>query len=116
MEGSIEFLEPKKFAREKYIHTNILKQNSDFLVIHVQKDINASISALNFPNDLKEADLISVYKKKSKLSKENYRLISILLNICMKGACMMKHRNILKLGFPNFSALFPRVIVHNTIY
>ena len=39
----------------------------------MQKDINASISALKFPNDLKEADIISAYKKKSKLPKGNYR-------------------------------------------
>ena len=47
----------------------------------MQKDINASISALKFPNDLKEADVEPVYNKKLKLSKENYRSISILPNI-----------------------------------
>ena len=78
---AIESLDPKKAAQEKDIHTNILKQNSDFFAFHVQKDINASISTSKFPNDLKEADVIPVYKKKSKLSKENYRPISILPNI-----------------------------------
>ena len=78
---AIESLDSKKAAREKDIHTNILKQNSDFFTYHVQKDINASISTSKFPNDLKEADVIPVYKKKSKLSKENYRPISILPNI-----------------------------------
>ena len=81
MKRTIESLDPKKAAQEKDIRTNILKQNSDFFAFHVQKDINASISTSNFPNDLKEADVIPVYKKKSKLSKENYRPISILPNI-----------------------------------
>ena len=81
MKRAIESLDPKKAAQEKDIHTNILKQNSDFFAFHVQKDINASISTSKFPNDLKEADVIPVYKKKSKLSKENYRPISILPNI-----------------------------------
>ena len=76
MKRSIESLDPKKVAQEKYIHTNILKQNSDFCAFHVQKD-SASISTSKFPNDLKEADVIPVYK----LSKENYRPISILPNI-----------------------------------
>ena len=75
---AIKSLDPKKAAQEKNIHTNILKQNSDFFVFYVEKDINASISTSKFPNDLKEADLIPVYKKKSK---ENYRPISILPNI-----------------------------------
>ena len=78
---TIKFLNRKKVAQEKDVHTNTLKQNSDFFAFHVQKDINASISTSKSPNDLKEADVILVYKKKSKLSKENYRPISILPNI-----------------------------------
>ena len=81
MKNTIEPFYPKKVAQEKDIHTNTLKQNSDFFALHVQKDINASISTSKFPDDLKEADVIPVYKKKSKLSKENYRPISILPNI-----------------------------------
>ena len=36
---------------------------------------------MKFPNDLKEADIILVYKEKSKLSKDNYRPIRILPRI-----------------------------------
>ena len=118
MKNTIEPFYPKKVAQEKDIHTNTLKQNSDFFALHVQKDINASISTSKFPDDLKEADVIPVYKKKSKLSKENYRPTSILPNISevYKGACMIKYQNILKLDFLNFSAVFERVIVHSTVY
>ena len=59
----------------------MFKQNSDFFAIHVQKDIIPSISALNVRNDLKEADIIPVYKKRSRLFKEDYRPISTLPNI-----------------------------------
>ena len=118
MKRAIESLDPKKAVQEKDIHTNILKQNSDFFAFHVQKDINTSASTSKFPNDLKEADVITVYKKKSKLSKENYRPISILPTISevYKGACMIKYQNILKLVFLNFSEVFERVIVHSTVY
>ena len=82
---AIEYLDPKKAVREKDIHANISKQNSDSFAFHVQKDINVSISTSisisKFPNDLKEVDVIHVYKKISKLSKENYRPISIFPNI-----------------------------------
>ena len=44
----IESLDPKKVAQEKDIHTNILKQKSDFFAFHVQKDVNVSISTSNF--------------------------------------------------------------------
>ena len=80
MKRAIESLDPNKAAQEKDIHTNILKQNSNFFAFHCQKDTNTFISTSKFPNDLKEADVIPVYKKKSKLSRENYRPISILAN------------------------------------
>ena len=78
---TIEYLDPKKAAKENDIHTNVLKQDSYFFAIYVQKDIDGSISALKFPNDLKEADRLPVCKKKSRLSNENYRSISILPSI-----------------------------------
>ena len=43
-------------------------------------DINASIPYSKFHNELKEADIILVHKKKSKLSNGNYKPISILPN------------------------------------
>ena len=43
-------------------------------------DINASNSSSTFPNQLKEVDIIPAHKKKSKLSKENYRPINTLPN------------------------------------
>ena len=63
MKRAIESLDPKKVAQENDIHTNILKQNSDFFAFHVQKKTNASISTSKFPNDLREVDVIHVYKK-----------------------------------------------------
>ena len=67
---AMESLDSKKDAQKKDTHTNISKQNSDFFAFHGQQDINASISTSKFPNDLKEAVVIPVYEKKSKLSKK----------------------------------------------
>ena len=63
MKRVIESLWKKKAAQEKDTGTNILKQNSDFFAFHLQKDSNASISTSKFPTDLKEPDVIPVYKK-----------------------------------------------------
>ena len=84
----------------------------------MQKGINASISTSKFANDLKEADVIPICKKKSKLSKENYMSISILLNISkVYERCLYDQiSKSLKLDFPSFSAVFERVIVHSTVY
>ena len=48
---------------------------------YFKKNINFCIGNLIFPSDLKVADVTSVFKKKSKTSKDNYRPISILPNI-----------------------------------
>ena len=42
-----------KATQEKDIHTKKFKTKFEFFAVHLQKDINASISALKFPNDLK---------------------------------------------------------------
>ena len=63
------------------MNTTILKKNESFFAEYICNDINASILNPKFHNELKEAAIILAHKKKSKLSKENYRPISILPNI-----------------------------------
>ena len=64
-----------------YIPTKILKENSEVFARYFHKNINFCIENSIFPSDLKVADVIPVFKKKSKTSKDNYRPISILPNI-----------------------------------
>ena len=77
----INSLDPKKASQKGDMNTTILKKNVSFFAEHICRDINASILNQNFHNELKEADIIPAHKKKSKLSKENYRPNSILPNI-----------------------------------
>ena len=44
----------------------------------LRNDINALVRSSKFQNELKEAENIPAHKKKSKISNENYRPISIL--------------------------------------
>ena len=44
-------------------------------------DVWRAFQSSKFPNELKQADIVPANKKKSKLSKENYRPISILPNV-----------------------------------
>ena len=63
------------------MNTNIIRKNAAFFAKYTCHDINASIRSSKFHNGLKNADIVPVHKKKSKLSKVNYRPISILPNI-----------------------------------
>ena len=77
----IENLDPKKASQKSDMNTNIIRKNAAFFAKYMRDDINASIRSSKFHNELKEADIIPAHKEKSKLSKENYRPISILPNI-----------------------------------
>ena len=47
----------------------------------IYKHFNYCIDKGEFPNDLKHADIVPIYKKNSKCEKENYRPVSILSNL-----------------------------------
>ena len=61
--------------------TKVLKQNSDYFAEHFYENINQCVSKSIFPSNLKLSDVIPVYKRKSKNSKDNYRPVGILFNI-----------------------------------
>ena len=77
---SMENLGPKKESQKCDMNRNIRKMRL-FFAKYTCDDMNASVRSSKFHNELKEADIVSVHKRKSELSKENYRLISILPNI-----------------------------------
>ena len=58
------------------MNTNIRK-NAAFFAKYTCDDINASKRSSKFHNELKESDIVPVHKKKSKLSKENYRKLKV---------------------------------------
>ena len=77
----IKKLDPKKASQKFNMSTNILLKNAAFFVKYTCDDINTLICSSKFHNELKEADIVPVHKKKSKCSKESYRHIIILPNI-----------------------------------
>ena len=72
---------PKKVSQKRNMNINILRK--------IGLDIDASICSSKFHNVLKKSDIVPVHKKKTKLSKENYRPINILPNISKAyGRCL----------------------------
>ena len=61
--------------------TKIIKLNSNIFSNLIYKQFNYCIDNGEFPNDLKHADIVPVYKKNSKCEKENYRHVSTLSNL-----------------------------------
>ena len=51
------------------MNTNIKRKNATFSAKYTCNNINASIQSLKFNNELKEANMAPVQKKKTKFSK-----------------------------------------------
>ena len=69
---------PKKATGVDGIPAKIIKSCNKSISEPLAKLINHSFATSAFPNRLKEAQVIPVYKKKDPLDKQNYRPISIL--------------------------------------
>ena len=74
-------LDTTKGCQNSDIPTKIIKNNGDIYAHYFCIYFNESIETGIFPDELKNADIIPVYKKKDKCLKENYRPVSILSNI-----------------------------------
>ena len=81
---SFQDLDPNKASQKGDIKTNLRRKNASFFAKYTRDDINASIRLSKFSNELKRAGIMPANKKKSKLSKESSRHISILPNISLR--------------------------------
>ena len=78
VEREINNLNSKKATPKGDIPVKILKWNSDIIAPALTECYNQNIKNSTFPNELKNADISPVYKKKDRHDKSNYRPVSIL--------------------------------------
>ena len=61
-----------------FIPSKLIEEGADFLCKPIPSFINKCINSCTFPNALKLADVVPIFKKNDMLNKMNYRSISIL--------------------------------------
>ena len=81
IEIEIENIDTSKAFQNDDIPSNIIKQNCDIFSRIIHNQFNNSLETSVFPEELKNADVIPVFKKGSRNDIENYRPVSILPNI-----------------------------------
>ena len=95
IENEILSLDLKKTCQENDIPTKLLKNNSGIFSHIIFHDFNQCIVNSIFPDELKVADVIPVFKKGDKTSTTNYRPVSILPNISkIYERCLFKQMNL----------------------
>ena len=77
----IKNLNPKKSSQYNDMPRKLIKEYSDIFVTIIFEDFNIFMHNDTFPNILKLSEVIPVYKKNEPYDKNNYRPISILLNL-----------------------------------
>ena len=68
----------KKSFTKSSIPATILKQCVDIYLPFLKNAINKMFLDNYFPNELKKAEILPVYKREDPLKKENYRPVSLL--------------------------------------
>ena len=76
----IKNLDNSKSCQKEDIPVKIIQNNIEIFSPFLCESINHSLQNAYFPNDLKLAEVIPLFKKDSRLEKSNYRPVSILSN------------------------------------
>ena len=87
-----------KATQNTDIPTTIIKENSDIFGGFIFANLNYCINTSSYPSLLKRADITPVHKKDLKSEKNNYRPVKTSPR-CMKGLCLKKCQNSLKVLF-----------------
>ena len=80
----IKILNSKKASKSHVIPTKLIKEFGTFFAEFLSKNFNNCLETDYFPEHLKRAEVVSIYKKNDKKDKSNYRSISLLSNISTK--------------------------------
>ena len=78
LQKEIKQLNTKKASVENDIPTKMLIETSDIVSNFLTRICNDSKTEQIFPESLKRADIIPIYKKEDRTNKENYRPVSLL--------------------------------------
>ena len=117
IESLVKIVDSSKTIQKDNIPTKIIKENMDIMSNIFHDNINKCFSESFFPDDLKRAEVIPVFKKDikkdSKNWKENYRPVSILSNISkIYETCLYNELSSYFVDiFQIISLVFPKVLV-----
>ena len=111
-------LDAYKACQDTDVPTKIIKENANIFTDFVHPSINASSNNGDIPSFLKLANVIPVFEKDSKNSKDNYRQISILKNVSKvcERILFKQIGTFTDNFFQNFNAVLENVAVHSNAY
>ena len=93
----------KKTSQTLVIPVKITKGNKDLISYFVYHNFNNALSTSQYPNSLKYAYVISLFKKDDKSDKSNYRPVSILPNLSKVYERIMQRQI-----YPNLNKIFSK--------
>ena len=108
-------LDVSKAIQESDIPVKIIKANENFFAKAICFYFNKSLENGKFPNCLKLANIMPVFKKDARTSKNNYRPVSILFVFpkIFKGYLVDNVQSSLIMYYLNFNVVLERVMELN---
>ena len=118
VDWKITSLDASMALQQNDIPIKIIKGNRHIFSEFIIHNSNEGIATARFLDIHKSVEIKPVFKKKSKIDKENYRPVSILPVISKTSERLIFKQIIMFFEpvFLNISADFGRVIVNNTVY
>ena len=109
-------LSSKKAIRKGDIPAKILKNSINAYLSKLTILVNNCLKKGVFPDDLKLADIIPIFKKEDSRNKENYRLVSILAHLSkVFGRILYKQiDSFMQTSFHLTYAGLEKIIMHST--
>ena len=96
----IKKLNSKKASKSDDIPTKVIKEFGTFFAEFLSKNFNSCLETGSFPEDLKCAEVVPIYKKNDNPTFQKY----------MKGACKNNLTNISVIYYQNISVLSGKVM------
>ena len=115
--AEVHNLDNKKACQESDIPVKIVKDNIDIFSEFIFHNFNNTIFDATFPSELKNADVIPVFKKKDRNNVGNYRPVSILPNLSkIYERCLYDEMYTSIIYSQNGNVDSVKALVHNTVF
>ena len=118
LDWKIASLDASKDTQQNVIPVKVIKGNCNIFSEFIMRNCNEVISTARFLDILKSAEVKPVFKKNSRIDKENYRPVSILSVICKIFERLIFKQLIMFFEpvFSKYQCGFGKAIVNNTVY
>ena len=115
---TVKRLDSKKVSKSNDVPLRIIKEFGDIFGGFLAENFNECLGKGFFPDELKGAEVVPVYKKRIKriIITTDLSIFCLIHQNYMNGVCINKSMNILNQFYQSFNAYSDKYSVHSTAF